>query len=307
MQPPPPEPPFACAPLPGPYFERDPRLDPPQLPQPGWFTDFEADPTAAHVKNRLKEFVQIGARPPDFLHLPAAELDWTVSPRFEVGYRLPSGFGEFAVAYRFIATDGAESVAGPDGVAALKSRLEVHVGDLDYASREFSLWPHWDMKVRVGFRVASVFFDSQTLEPFAVAAAGSGVFARRTSNEYVGGGIHSGVELARCLGEYGLSLYARGDLGILLGQLRQGFFEEATTIGADGQALGGQTHDANPQAVPLVNGQVGLRWQPPDWGHTYFFLGYQYEYWWNVGRLSFTTSRGELSDQGILLRAEFNF
>jgi hypothetical protein len=33
-----------------------------------------------------------------------------------------------------------------------------------------------------------------------------------------------------------------------------------------------------------------------------------YEYWWNVGRESNTLdSRGELSDQGILLRAEFNF
>jgi hypothetical protein len=58
----------------------------------------------------------------------------------------------------------------------------------------------------------------------------------------------------------------------------------------------------------MLTAELGLRWQPAFWPHTLVFLGYQYEYWWNVGRLSLTdTSRGELSDQSILLRAEFNF
>ena len=39
----------------------------------------------------------------------------------------------------------------------------------------------------------------------------------------------------------------------------------------------------------------------------HFFLGYQFEYWWNVGRLSTSFARGELEDQGVVLRAEFNF
>ena len=36
-----------------------------------------------------------------------ATLNWTVSPRFEAGYRLPSGFGEIDVSYRFLLTEGA--------------------------------------------------------------------------------------------------------------------------------------------------------------------------------------------------------
>ena len=42
----------------------------------------------------------------DVVSVPMAELNWTVSPRFELGYRLPSGFGEVDVAYRFLLAEG---------------------------------------------------------------------------------------------------------------------------------------------------------------------------------------------------------
>ena len=75
-----------------------------------------------------------------------ATLDWTVSPRFEVGYRLPSGFGEVDVAYRFLLAEGSGSttdpIAAPDATAALTSHLNINVGDVDYASRETSLGPN---------------------------------------------------------------------------------------------------------------------------------------------------------------------
>ena len=57
----------------------------------------------------------------------------------------------------------------------------------------------------------------------------------------------------------------------------------------------------------MVNLFAGLRWCPPDYRYLHVFVGYQYEYWWNVGRLSTTSSRGELSDQGVQMQAEFNF
>ncbi len=64
----------------------------------------------------------------DVVIVPMAKLDWTVSPRFELGYRLPSGFGEVDVAYRFLLADGtgstpAGSTASPDAAAALSSHL----------------------------------------------------------------------------------------------------------------------------------------------------------------------------------------
>src|SRR5215831_13737669 len=112
---PPPAPPQP--PLPGPYFEIDPRLDPPQWPQPGWFADADLSAMVPHFKNRLNGMVQFDNRPPDAVHVPGADLDWAFSPRFEVGYRLASGFGAFGLSYRFLATDGTAIGAGPDGPA----------------------------------------------------------------------------------------------------------------------------------------------------------------------------------------------
>ena len=71
--------------------------------QPGWLFDVEMDILGTHVINHLGE----NTTPPIFAagggaNVPMAPLNWTVSPRFEAGYRLPSGFGEVDVSYRFL-------------------------------------------------------------------------------------------------------------------------------------------------------------------------------------------------------------
>jgi hypothetical protein len=295
-------------PLPGPYFEQDPRLDPPHLPAPGWFTGLEVGVVGPHVKNNVTNTVQIGATTPDVVSLRSASLDWTASPRVTVGYRLPAGFGEFSLGYRFLATEGTSSAVGLDGLATLKSRLDLNLIDLDYTSREFSLWPHWDMTWWFGIRLAYVYFDSREDEPFTAAVAGSGVFERRTSNSYVGAGPHLGLGLERPLGDLDFALVGRVDGWISLGRIRQGFFENSTTTGPDGLPQAGETRVSSSQAVPTINVQLGLGWQPAWRYNTHLFLGYVYEYWWNVGRQSsIPGSRGELSDQGIALRAELTF
>jgi hypothetical protein len=297
-------PPFTCAPLPGPYFERDPLLDPPSLPQPGWFTDLELGIIGPHVKNKLNDMVQAGNRMPDTVALPSAELNWTVAPRIELGYYLPSGFGAVALDYRFLATDGSQFVAGPDGPAKLKSRLGLDVADLDYLSWEMSLWPHWGMKWWFGLRLANIYFDSRENEAFAEATAGSGILTSYTSNHFIGGGPHYGLELTRYWDGTGLSLVARADGATLLGRLQQNFEEVVTSPGG---LLFGAVRRSESQDVPTLNFFVGVNWQPPRYPRWSFAAGYEYEYWWNVGRNSNTTSRGELSDQGILLRAAFNY
>jgi hypothetical protein len=309
LQGPPAAPPYSCDPLPGPYFERDPEIDPPTLPPPGWFGDVELGIVVPHVKNQLVDVVQIGTNAPDTVMLTGADLNWTVAPRFEVGYRLPSGFGEFAVAYRFLASEGTQTVLGVDAPAALKSRLDLNVIDLDYASREFHTYqfPNLEMKWRFGLRWANVYFDSRAVEPFDAAAAGSGVFEQRSSNSYWGIGPHAGLELSRRFQDSGLSLIGKVDGATLLGRIRQGFFETSTTAGPDGQLLTGTTRESGSQSVPMLNTFVGLRWDPPRNHKVHVLLGYEYEYWWNVGRDSATASRAAMFDQGVLLRAEFNY
>jgi hypothetical protein len=295
-------------PLPGPYFQPDQRLDPPDLPPPGCFADVELGILSPHVKNRLDGMVLLpGARTPDDVHVPGADLNWTVSPKVELGYRLRSGFGEFLVSYRVLASDGSNSAA-PDGVGLLSSRLNLNQADFDYASREFCLLncPYAYLKFWLGLRLNTVYFDATAQEPSSVPTTGTDVFAKRSTDRYWGLGPHGGVQLERRLEPWGLSLVGATDGAIVLGRIRQGFFEEA--VGPGGELLEGQNHVASSQAVPMITARVGLGWQPPGWQELRFFAGYQYEYYWNVGRFSKSaTSRAELSDQGVLLRVEFDF
>jgi hypothetical protein len=297
-------------PLPGPYFQADPRLDPPALPPPGWFTEVEAGILGPHVKNHLNGIVQLPGQAkgamPDRVHVPGADLNWTVAPRLGLGYRLPSGFGEFVLDFRPLASDGTGSLPVSGGAVALKSRLDLNEIDLDYASREFSLWPDWDMKWRFGLRLDYVYFDALAAGPAGAAGGGSTVFAARDTDSYVGLGPHWGLKLGRRLGCTGLSLVGQVDSALNLGRIRQGFFEQGTAV--NGGPVAGESHVSSSQAVPMLNAQVGLGWQSAGYQELRFFLGYQYESWWNVGRLSVTpNSRGELSDQGVLLEAEFTF
>lgn len=298
---------YSCEPLPGPYFEEDPLLDPPDLPPVGWFAGLDLGIIKPHIKNRLTDTVQIDGLAPTTVHLPTAPLDWTVAPRIELGYRLPSGFGGFALAYRFFGTDGSESVLGPDGPVSLRSRLGVNVVDLDYQSWEMSLWPNWEMKWWFGLRQANIYFDSQQNESLALAAAGSGNMATRTTNHFLGWGPHYGLELDRHWNGTGLSFVTWTDGATLLGRTVQRYQEVSTTLGPDGLPLVGATKESNPQTVPIVSIFLGVAWQPPRFPRFRGSVGYEYEYWWNVGRISNISPRADMSDQGVLLRAEFNF
>lgn len=299
--PPPPVPPPPCPPLQdcnGTLLAGDPLLDRPDYPPPGWFTSLDIGFVKPHLKNRLTEEVTIDGVGTDVVRLPSASLGWTVSPRFEFGYRFPQGFGEVVLAYQFLTSEGSTVLpdfdfAGIDGF--LKSRLNMNVVDLDYASREYALNTYWDMKWRVGVRVATVFFDSQA----------SGLFLEgRTSNHFVGAGPRAGLELWRCLPVAGLSLFGKVDGSAVLGRIRQSF--EETVLVAPDFAVGGSTVDHGSQAVPVVRVQAGLGWTPALEGHWLrFALGYEYEQWWFVGRLE--DSAADLTLNGFFFRMDYRY
>jgi hypothetical protein len=302
-----PTPPYTCAPLIAPLLQPDPLLEPPSLPPPGWFADVEVGIVGPHVKNRLRDLVTVGSRAPDVVALGSAELDWTAAPQFNVGYRLPAGFGAVALSYRFLVTDGTGTTPGPDSLASLHSRLDMNDVDLDYISWELftEQWPYVHMKWFFGLRYSDVYFDSASVQEVAAATAGSGILATHVSNRFWGLGPHAGVELTGALGDVGLHWVGRIDGTINLGRTHQSFTE--TALDVTGLPVTATTRESNPEATPILNLFLGLNWQPPAYANLYFSLGYMYEYWWDVGRLSTTTSRGELSDQGVLFRAEFNF
>ena len=287
-----------------PYFERDILLDPPDMPQAGWFADVEADVLKAHFKNRLTETVPIGSAPPTTVHAAGADLDWTVSPRIEVGYRFASGFGELAVGYRSFFADGAQDVVTVDGTATARSVLAFDILDFDYSSRKLSLGPAWEMKWTLGERNAWTYYAARNVEGLATAAAGSGLVRQRESNGFCGFGPHGGVELARHLGDSGWSLLMKVDAAGLIGWLRQDFRVRDTT----GAIV--EVRDTRVTDVPALHGEVGLDWRS-TWGSRRwrFFGGYEYEYWWDIGRMdtSISNSRADMNNQGFVLRAGFNY
>jgi hypothetical protein len=265
-------------------------------PPPGWFFNVEFDIVAAHVKNRLQAPVAVdSAGDVSVVHLPGAELVGTLSPRFELGYRFAEGAGEFMLAYRFLTTDGRETLVGYDldgSDAPLRSRLDMNVIDIDYATRYFSPLPHWQLQGRVGARIATVFFDS---------VADGFYISDRTSNNFVGGGVHVGLDTWYQLGASNWSIFGKVDGAIVVGSVEQHFDEVFVT--SDGSLTGGAADISRTQAVPVLEFQLGFSWSPWWHGHwSRYSVGYTFEEWWAVGG-----SHTDLTSQGLLLRAEYTF
>ncbi|HEV8000343.1 MAG TPA: Lpg1974 family pore-forming outer membrane protein [Planctomycetaceae bacterium] len=295
---------YTCSVPECPYFDCDPKLDLICLPQPGWLADVEVDVALPHVSNGVHGTVTLGGVTSRVV-LGSARLDWTAAPRVEVGYRLPDGFGEFDIAYRFLGSDGTGTVSGPfaapDGPATLRSRLDIQMADLDYSSNEISICAWW-MKWHFGLRGADVYFDSRADENPAVAAAGSGVFERRMTNNFWGIGPHLALDLERRIGNSGITVVGRIDGAILLGGLHQGFFEVSTTPGVSAQTI-----QSNPDAVPMLDWSLGLAWRPPSCQALRVFLGYQGEAWFDVGHFAGAGTDAQIDSEGVLLRADFNY
>jgi len=308
FQPAPAAPVYGCPELERPYFERDPLLDPVCLPQPGWLFDVELGVLGSTVTS---EVGQTATPIPGVVAVPMATLDWTVSPRFELGYRLPAGFGEVDVAYRFLFAQGtgstpAGSAASPDAAAVLTSHLNMNVVDLDYAANETSLGPCWGMRWRIGLRYADVLFDSRADESLAAAAAGSGIFERSIQNNYWGIGPHAAVELSTQRNPSGLRWVGRLDGGLLFGEVQQSFTQISTAGAVTVTAFD------NAEQAAMLGGFLGLDWRPPCRPNLDLLLGYSGEYWWNVARISNPDiyngqSAGEVGLQGAQLRLEYNY
>ncbi len=308
-----------------PYFIPDPLLDPPFFPSPGWFAGAEIQIVKPHLITNLSNSVlpghfinniptsnSIGGKS-TIVDLPSAPLDWTASPRVFAGYRLPAGFGEFMVAYRHLGTDGSGVTPGSSGPVNLSSRFAFDMLDLDYNSRELSLWPQWDMKWTVGLRQMFLFFDSLGTQPFSQGPAG-GVFQARELNNLYSIGPHYALELNRHLGNSGFSLYTRADAGALFSFGTNEWSTASSTLGPNGRPLVGQTNVFGHQMIPMINGRAGLSWQPSPTSGTRVFMGYQYEVFWALNRVPQSNntpfvppSLGQYWSQGIVLQATFRW
>jgi hypothetical protein len=330
-----PPPPFVLPPPPN-YSAIDegsidsPLLDPPDFAPPGWFFNVESSVLWGNFQNQLtggqvtlaqtsgvSTASSIGLPPGagmpitgDLVRLPSNRFNPTVSPRFEFGYRLPDGWGELRLGYRFLDSSASASIVLPQlGSATQNARLSLQFVDLDYATREFALLSGWELRTAVGLRGATVFFDSQAafLEPTAIQEIPYGLapFTRLSEYEALNNwfiGAHAVLEVGRKLGASGFTFFGRAEGSGLFGRSTQTFSE--TFVEAPGST---STRVGGNLGAPILAGQVGLSCEVPQWHHSRFLIGYQYEAFWQLGRGNDDLSFGTLTFQGLFLRAEFNF
>jgi Legionella pneumophila major outer membrane protein precursor len=291
--------PYVASPAPSPFSVRaDPGpngwVDAPSSEE-GFFFNTELDFVKPAVKNRLNGVVRFPDGSTNSVQVPQTSLDWTVAPRFELGYRFPDSFGDFSASYRFLISEGRGTAINAFGAFDVRSRLDINQFDLDYSSASFSPGPFWDLKWRVGARLADVFFDSRV---------SAGVFDQQAGNNFIGAGPHFAFDAERRIGLLpGFAAFGSIDGAVLVGQIHQRFHDGG--VQNDGTPFNADDTQQRTQSVPVLTLKAGFSYTPPRLEFVHFTTGYEFERWWDLARLG--ASKGEVTDQGLFLRAEFDY
>lgn len=294
LAPPPPAP--GPAPLADPGRDGFANVGLPSKPE-GLFFDVELAVLGPAVRNQLTGTVAFPDGSTDTLHVPRANLSWTIAPRFDVGYRLAYSLGEFSAGYRFLVTDGRGDQSTSFGDASVKSRLDVNQIDLDYRTATYSPLPRYDLKYTLGVRIASIYIDSQ--------ASNSLVF-QQASSYFSGAGPHAAIDFERHFKELPeLGLFVRVDGAVMVGMVKQKFRE--TLNGDTINTTDGFFSQQRTQTSPTLTLQTGFTYHPLGIAPDRFRItgGYEFERWWGIGKIS--DSRADVTAQGVFLRAEWDY
>lgn len=306
----PPPPLTAAPPGAGPFIDPGPGgwgpAGGPSLP-PGPF--FRADLLLAFPAVKFK--ISPDVPPPSGvpLSVPTVDLPATLSPLFELGYRLPNSAGFFAASYRFLISEETAPRALDREAVTVRTRLNIHVVDLDYGVDPIEFAPRYTYSWRIGARIADVFFDNR------VQREG---LTQQASNKFFGAGPHARLDIERRIVPIpGLSLLGGIDGAMLIGQVRQRYREEYTASPALAPVVllpaPFTAESRRSQAVPYLNLQLGLSYVPPNLPNVKFSAGYQFEEFFNVGKLGvdgrgvLSQSRGEVWAQGLFLRGQVDY
>jgi hypothetical protein len=293
--PPPPGPPpeVPAAPAPAGWL-----LEGVLTPGIGFFFNVELTVVKPEVSANLSDTVTFPSGATSVVAVPQASLHWTVSPRIEVGQVLPDNQGLFALSYRFLTSSGSSTVTGPDGAPAnLSSQVDFNVVDFDYGTPIIRFAPKWSYDWRLGFRLSQAYFASNVSDA---------AVAEQTTNYFLGGGLHGRFDLSRDISFIrGLATFSRIDGAVVLGQVRQRFNE--TVFNPDGTTSTAMAVLQRVQTIPVVTLQTGLTYTPPSWQRFHLTGGYQFEEWFGLGRISGTSSRGDLFTNVLFLRAQFDY
>jgi hypothetical protein len=235
-----------------------------------------------HLSSLLTAPVSLGNNAPTPVTLRNAHLDPTVAPWFELGaFRFGPGYGELALAYHFLASEGTE--------CARHSRLNLQTVDLDYLSSECDLGNGTGWQWQVGVRLQVVFFDTQ--------ARGADCFAQ-ARNSLFAAGPHAGFTLTQSVAD-GWAVFGRADVGLL------GAYNTTQNFVVARDGLTGAADQEQSQFAPSVAAQAGVGWTPNWLPNSCLRAGYQFEQWYNLGRVH--QSQGDLYAHGVFVSWEWHF
>jgi hypothetical protein len=203
-----------------------------------------------------------------------------VSPRATFGYRLDTGYA-LQAEYRFVGSTF--SATDFNGFSDYHSTLDENWFDLNLASREYGPWLDFRLDWETGARIAYLTYNTRFTYPLDGFVVPAETVPTRDDRSFVGAGPHVGFGLSWSLGETGVALFTRADLGLLLGGSTEDFYGRQSNTNA---VLGGRWEAG-------VSGTLTThRWLRVSGG-------YQGEAatWWGQS----------FSDQGFFLRGELAF
>jgi hypothetical protein len=251
-----------------------------------------------HLSSLLTAPVQLGENGPTRLVvLRNTGLNTTVSPLIQLGgFRFGPGYGELAISYRLLTTDGNDYSLGAGDTSAFhaRSRLNFQTFSFDYLRNDCPISDVLLLSWDIGARLQVVFFDTQ------VQATGSYQQAR---NNFFGAGPHAGLGLMQMLPN-GFGVYGRFDAALIAGYNTAQNFVLTTNDPASG-GLSGTAHQEQTELGPSFALQAGLAWTPHWLLTSRLRTGYQFEQWYNLGRVG--AARGDLNAHGLFLSLEVGF
>jgi hypothetical protein len=179
-------------------------------------------------------------------------------------------------------------------LTSLHSRLNLQTFSIDYTRNDCRLGPETLFSWEVGAELQVVFFDTQEL--------GTEMFAH-ARNYFFGAGPHAGFSLTEALGE-GLSCFARVNAALVVGYNTVQDFDVVLRSPARG-VLSGSASQQETKISPTFSIQAGLEWCPSWLPGCHCRGGYQFEQWYNLGRVG--GSSGDLYTHGLFLGCELSF
>jgi hypothetical protein len=181
-------------------IEAEAKASSPYTQPPGWFASAEM----GVFRSDLHKAVAFDTDRP--------KESWLVSPRATFGYQFDYG-GAVLATYQYLG-DSARverdlSFLEAGAVVRISAAIDLHWLDLDYRTRGFVPTPWWRLHEQLGGRLLFQDHEFHGESPFNYY---------HTTDHFFAGGPHLGLDSAALLGDTGLTLFGRADMGFLFGE-----------------------------------------------------------------------------------------